>query len=54
MQSLGAWWHTALGSPATALTAMEATGGSRETCAAWDSVSDSVSVKYVGSQAIML
>lgn len=54
MQSLGAWWHTALGSPAMALTAMEATGGSRETCAAWDSVSDSVSVKYVGSQAIML
>ena len=41
-------------SPARALAAMAAMGGSSETCAACESVSDSVSVKYVGSHAIIV
>ncbi len=38
--------------PAIALAAMAATGGRRETWAAWLKFKDSVSVKYVGSQAM--
>jgi hypothetical protein len=41
-------------SPARALVAMAAMGGRSETCAACESVSDSVSVKYVGSHAIIV